>query len=1579
MHSRLPLLIVIAALLILGLLVFFGVLYRVRQMAADLPRVIEHEMETSLNRQVRIKSIKIVSLDTAVISDLTINDRSEFGRKPFFSAPKVVVNLNTLRIIRGRPVSASISSIALYSPRITLVRNTRDVLNIQDLITRPPTPPAQRFRGRVEIHSGRATFVDYRARVAGLPQSNALNDVSGSVDFSPAHAFLADFSGKGTQGRVGKLSVSGQWAVDKPVTRLEITVREAQAKYWLDYFSDISSFGFEKGTFDAHALLSQPGGPAIIVRGTATIRDSSLVSPYLRNELSAFSANVSYVGTNIRMAGSGMLGKSPVNIEGRIAGLSPAVLDLRISSNKMDLNALQSAVKALPPTPYIRYTSPGTISATITGLAQNPLVTSVVNAPAVAVYGIRARAITARSYYKAGVIHVTGVAGLAESGSFESTGTIALKPLVIRMTARASNMRIAGTAVESANGNVEIRDRRVTVQRLLVNAVKGQITTRGQVTFGGSFNLGLTARNVDALTLLRPFAYTDFTGTADFDGTLTGTTKNPVLTGQVVARNGELRGIRYDFASGRLIATNTSVTLQNALIRQAQTEIATTGAVVVQRKVPPRFALQVRTRGVDLSQITAQLKTPLHARGVATANLRVDGTYPNLRISGEITAENGAVAGTAFDSARLQVETVAGRTVIREFFATRGASRLVGSGFVGPKGVIEINLAGENLDLSLLNEPLYPYAILQGPVTFSARIRGTISRPTLTGSFQAASPIVNEQQFESFNAGIAWNGAMLTISDSRLAGQGTTWSLPLATFTPATKAIELEGSVTAGSLARILAILKDSPLTELPQGSKLREFLADSPTPFSGAIDGSISLAGPLDNINGEATITASAVQMGSQIVDKVEIQIVEQRRQSERPGSSGQSVLAIRKVAITSPGVSLAATADFVNAKPSMVTATMQDTQIAILLAIIRSATFLKSLNYGRQVFDTAQSLKPPIAASLNATASITNIQKELTGTLSLTGTEVMVSNQLIGDLTASARFASKSVMVDQFQVAGPAGNASLSGTITTEGQVSLSGTVSQLSLAALRPFVHDNTFAGTGSLSFSVSGAMDNPTAQLAFNAANVVVSGVSFDSIAADRITIADNRIASDRVEIAKNGGSAVLSGSAPFSLTPPIIPADQPIMLTADVTDESLAFVKSLTDAVEDASGVFTASINITGTIEKPIINGPISLVDGFLKLKGFANSVTGVTVSARIVNSVLTLDSLEGTSSLGGTFTGSGSITMTSLTNGQVSLLLNANAFRLGVVGIGGPGGSAIFTTTGQLVVTDTVRSPVVQGTLVVSDAKVVIPAELVPTSIVLPALPISPQLTITLNLANNVVVQRGGLSAAVVGPVTLAGILSNPIVSGTVRIASGRLAYPTRTLNLRPGGTASFLFQPPSPAVISVDVEATTSLSAISPLTGIITRYSVALDITGPIGDLSIDVRTSPPGLSELEALAAIFGGGALESLLTGASLGSAFQEQLGQLLLGLALPGLFQPVEIGGISIGIEPGYEVPLQVSATAQLAGNLTLSYVRSVTGMSPVDVFTFAYTFSPQFALAIQFQGRNGVAQNSTTLVQYYKRF
>ena len=1568
MRSKIPLLIVVIALLILGLLVFFGIMSRFHEIAASLPRVIESELESRLQRQVHVGSVRVISLRTAVITNLTINDREEFGRKPFFFVPRAVVTFSTSGLLAGRPIAKSILSVTLANPRVTLVRNQAKVWNIEDLIRRPPTPPAIRFRGTVVLRSARVTVVDYQAKIGRLPESNSLTNVSGSLDFSPVHSFLVNIRGRGAAGRVSEVRASGSWAVDRPVTHLNLTIRGASARYWLDYFTNISAWSLDRGTFDSQAVLYQPRGKAIVARGTAVLHDSSVVSPYLRTALSPFSANVSFVGTNIRFTGTGLFGNSPARIQGRILGLSPAVLDLAVAADRVDFKTLQSAVKAIPPTPYIRWTAPGTISATVTGLAGSPLVDGILRAPSAVVHGTAVRAITARSYYKAGIIHVTSVTARAAGGEVSASGTIGIWPFRMQLSAAASKVRVAGTPIESANGSVEIANGRIMIQRLLINAVRGVITAQGEATLAGALNLGIKARDVDLLMLLHPLGYTQFTGVADFDGKLTGTTGNLILAGQVAARNGEFRGTRYDLAFGRLIATNTSLTLQDAVIRQAGAEIATTGTIAVARKVSPRFALQVSTTGVDLSQLVALLDVPMRAQGLSTANLRVQGTYPNPRVSGEVTVENGVIAGIPFDSARLEVETFEGRTMIRQLFAVRGASRLVGTGFIGPQGRVEVNVAGENLDLSLLNDALRPYAVLQGPATFTAQIRGTINRPTLTGTFQVSNPLVNRQQFESFAASVAWDGSILSMTDAALLGQGTTWSLPLVRFTPKATLLDFQGSVRAGSITRIVEILKNSPVLGLPQGAKLGEFLAASPTPFAGAVDGIISLSGKLGSLNGNASITATAVQMGSRVVDKVELQLVEQ-----------QSVLLLQRVAVTSPGVSLAATAQFVHGKPTEAAAIIENTRVADLLSVIRSATFLSALDYGSKIYQVARSLKPPVTGSLSAALSITDIQKGATGTLSLAGKGIAVSDQPLGDVAASARLAGGSVVVDRFAVAGPSGQASLTGTVSSEGQISFSGTGTQLSLAVIRPFVRDQTIAGTADFGFSVSGTMDNPTVQLAFSASKVSARQVSFDSISTDRLTIAGDRIASDRLEVRKNGGSIALSGSLPFSAGPPIIPKDQPIMISADIMDTNLAFAKSLPGLVESASGTLTAAINVTGTINRPIINGPISLSDGFLKLKGFESSLTGVTAGARFVDSVLSLDSLQGMSSLGGSFTGSGTVTMTSLTNGLVNLFFAADALRLSMKRIGGPGASAILTATGQLVVVDTLQAPVVQGTLVVSDGRIVVPAEFVPTSIVLPSLPISPQLAVTLNLARNVTVERGGLRAQVVGPVTLAGRVDKFIISGTVQIAGGSLRYPARTLELQRGGTASFLIQPPQPAVISIAVDATTTLSAISPLTGSVTRYRVTLSVTGPIGNLSIDVRTSPPGISELEALAAIFGGSALEALLSGQPLGSVFQDQLGQVLLGLALPGLFQPVQIGAILFTLEPGFEIPLQVSASAQLTDTLTLFYSRSVMGRIPLDTFGFTHTLSPQLALTIQFEGLNGVAQDTTTLIQYYKRF
>ncbi len=234
-----------------------------------------------------------------------------------------------------------------------------------------------------------------------------------------------------------------------------------------------------------------------------------------------------------------------------------------------------------------------------------------------------------------------------------------------------------------------------------------------------------------------------------------------------------------------------------------------------------------------------------------------------------------------------------------------------------------------------------------------------------------------------------------------------------------------------------------------------------------------------------------------------------------------------------------------------------------------------------------------------------------------------------------------------------------------------------------------------------------------------------------------------------------------------------------------------------------------------------------------------------------------------------------------------------DGLRMSVNNLTGVYGERVtMTATGLLNLNESLQAPLIQGDLVVSEAVIRLPEGELPKAGTAGYKGPNPRFDVTLNLASNVRIQRGPLQVVVVGPVSIAGSLSQPDIYGTVALTSGSLRYPGRTFALVPGGSATFVWQSPEAPNIAIDLQATTRAIAQSPFTGKLTRYRIYIDVSGTIDRPSILTTSSPPGLSDSQALALIFRQAEIEALLSGVDFQQVVEQQLADTLLGLGASG---------------------------------------------------------------------------------------
>lgn len=432
------------------------------------------------------------------------------------------------------------------------------------------------------------------------------------------------------------------------------------------------------------------------------------------------------------------------------------------------------------------------------------------------------------------------------------------------------NGRVVVTPAEGAvpvQGTIELaydqRNDLLSLGQTQLSTPVTQISATG--TLGQTLNLRVVTKDLnDILPLIGIVAakppeslpVTLKNGSAQFEGTVTGKTSDPVVAGKLLVTGFEFEKRYFDRLSADVTVQRNGINVRNLALAQngmrleGQGDIATTDFKPLDSSpITARLAL----RHGELSRLVAETGATIPVKGTVEADAIVSGTYGNPEASATITASQVSAWEERFDRARAQVRYTDGAIEIVSSVVELGPARLNLTGiYKHPSGdwndgELRFDLAGTGLTLAQSGTIRKMRPGLEGNVKLKAS--GTVRAAktgslltSLNGTLEVAALSVSGKPTGNFTLTAATKGDELAV---RISG-------------------DLRGSAIDGGgefrLARDYpgkARLKFSPITlatinDLIPGE--RKLL-----PVEGRLEGSAAIAGPVlkpEDLKGRIEIT---------------------------------------------------------------------------------------------------------------------------------------------------------------------------------------------------------------------------------------------------------------------------------------------------------------------------------------------------------------------------------------------------------------------------------------------------------------------------------------------------------------------------------------------------------------------------------------------------------------------------------------------------------------------------------------------------------------------------------------------------
>jgi len=224
------------------------------------------------------------------------------------------------------------------------------------------------------------------------------------------------------------------------------------------------------------------------------------------------------------------------------------------------------------------------------------------------------------------------------------------------------------------------------------------------------------------------------------------------------------------------------------------------------------------------------------------------------------------------------------------------------------------------------------------------------------------------------------------------------------------------------------------------------------------------------------------------------------------------------------------------------------------------------------------------------------------------------------------------KEVEFSDFKLYSRSSKLDIRGTVAYEGQMALEISADSLEiLPIISYFYTDKAISGMLSGDIEVGGDFDLPLFDANFSIKDLTIDSTNIGNLDL-KADYSQSQIHLAPAKIENPDESYILTGNLPVNLSFTAESArfpSEPISARLIASGKSISLIPVTIETVESFDGDFNLDLEFSGTYDNPSVNGKFSVKDGVLDVLELVDPFTEVSISGKMVNDVIYIDTLEG--------------------------------------------------------------------------------------------------------------------------------------------------------------------------------------------------------------------------------------------------------------------------------------------------------------------------------------------------------------